>query len=118
LRGLVYYGWLVCGLVGAMVIARWLAVRATWWAWSGANAIEAELPMWIQPRGLITVVLAVGVVEVRGASFDFLTQIAFAVVLVTNILVVIGSLRASRIASRMAAAPALAAPPLPERAKA
>lgn len=104
-KGLIKYDLLVGGLVGAMVLARWIAVRATWWAWRDAGPLERELPMWIQPRGLITVVLALGVIEARGPSFNFLTQVAFAVVLATNILVIIGSIRASRIAAR-ATAPA------------
>lgn len=107
LKGLLHYGLLVGGLVGALALARWLAVRATWWAWRDAGPLEKELPMWIQPRGLITVVLALQVIEARGPSFNFLIQVAFAVVLATNILVIIGSIRASRIAARAAAAPAL-----------
>jgi Na+:H+ antiporter len=104
LHGLVQYTVLVGGLVGVTAVARWVAVRTTWWAWHVTSPVERELPIWIQPRGLITVVLALGVVDARGASYNFLPQIAFAVVLLTNLLVIVGSIRASYIASRLAAA--------------
>jgi hypothetical protein len=51
--------------------------------------------LWIMPRGLITVVLALQVVAVR-SEVTFLSALAFAVILVTNVMVIIGSLRASR----------------------
>jgi hypothetical protein len=45
------------------------------------------------PRGLITIVLALEVVEVRGQSMAFLSPMSFAVILVTNLLLVFGSIR-------------------------
>jgi hypothetical protein len=51
--------------------------------------------LWIMPRGLITVVLALQVAAAR-TEVNFLSALAFAVILVTNVMVVIGSLRASR----------------------
>jgi hypothetical protein len=54
------------------------------------------------PRGLITVVLALQVAAARSEA-GFLSALAFAVILVTNVMVVVGSLRASRDAVAIAA---------------
>jgi hypothetical protein len=43
---------------------------------------------------LITVVLAVQVLEAKGSSFAFITELAFAVILVTNFMAIIASVRA------------------------
>jgi len=45
---------------------------------------------------LITAVLAIQVLNVRGSQFDFLPALAFATIVVTNILVIFGSIRAKR----------------------
>ena len=58
--------------------------------------------LWIMPRGLITVVLALQVAAARSEA-GFLSALAFAVILVTNVMVVVGSLRASRDAAAIAA---------------
>ncbi|MEJ2009701.1 MAG: cation:proton antiporter, partial [Acidobacteriota bacterium] len=87
----------VMGLLGAVILARALAVRASSWSWKGLHSAERELILWIMPRGLITVVLALQVVQVYGRAFAFLPAVAFATILATNLMVVIGSIRASRI---------------------
>jgi hypothetical protein len=46
------------------------------------------------PRGLITVVLAVQVLEAKGEHVAFLSELAFAVILVTNLMAIIASIRA------------------------
>ncbi len=46
------------------------------------------------PRGLVTAVLALEIVNDRGASFAFLPAMAFTVVMVTNLFIVWGSVRA------------------------
>ena len=48
------------------------------------------------PRGLVTAVLALDIVNDRGAIFAFLPAMAFTVVMVTNLFIVWGSVRASR----------------------
>jgi hypothetical protein len=50
--------------------------------------------VWFLPRGLITVVLGIEVLEGRGSDFAFLPSLAFAVVLLTNLTVLIGTIRA------------------------
>jgi Na+:H+ antiporter len=97
LRALIYYMPQVLGVVGAVILARALAVKASSWSWKGLHARERELILWIMPRGLITVVLALEVIQVRGNTFAFLPALAFATILATNLMVIIGSVRASRI---------------------
>lgn len=96
-KELIHYLPQVMGLLGAVILARALAVRASSWSWKGLHSTERELILWIMPRGLITVVLALQVVQVLGSSFEFLPSVAFATILATNLMVVIGSIRASRI---------------------
>lgn len=99
LRGLSGYTAMVAGILGAIILARWLAARATGWLWRGGHPLEQELPVWIFPRGLITVVLALVVIRSRGDSFAPLTEISFAVILATNLILIVGAFRAARIAS-------------------
>lgn len=96
----------VLGLVGAIILARALAVAASSWSWKGFHAGEHEVVFLIMPRGLITVVLALQVLQTRGDAFAFLPSVAFATILITNLLLVLGTIRASR----------LAPPPPPEPA--
>ena len=88
------------GVLGAVILARALAVRASSWSWKGLHALERELILWIMPRGLITVVLALQVIHARGDTFAFLPALVFATILATNLMVIIGSIRASRIQSK------------------
>ncbi len=50
--------------------------------------------VWFIPRGLITAVLGIQVLEARGATFEFLPSLAFAVVLLTNLILLVGTIRA------------------------
>jgi Na+:H+ antiporter len=96
-RELVRYLPQVVGLIGAVILARALAVRASSWTWKGLQPGEREVVLWIMPRGLITVVLALQVVQARGNNFAYLPAVAFATILVTNLMLVIGSIRASQL---------------------
>jgi Na+:H+ antiporter len=98
-RELVQYLPQVLGLLGAIILARALAVRASSWSWKGLNSSERELVLWIMPRGLITIVLALQVIHARGSTFAFLPTLAFAMILATNLMVIIGSIRASGLAA-------------------
>jgi Na+:H+ antiporter len=99
-RELIHYLPQVMGVLGAVILARALAVRASSWSWKGLHALERELILWIMPRGLITVVLALQVVQARGETFAFLPALVFATILATNLMVIIGSIRASRIPAK------------------
>jgi hypothetical protein len=57
---------------------------------------ETELLFWMLPRGLVTAVLALEILSTRGAVFGFLPAMAFTVVLVTNLFVVAGAVRAAK----------------------
>jgi potassium/hydrogen antiporter len=78
----------------AIFVARWVAVQTGRLAWRTFSAQELELMVWFLPRGLITVVLGIEVLEARGSSFAFLPSLAFAVVLLTNLTVLVGTIRA------------------------
>jgi hypothetical protein len=83
----------VCGLF----VSRLVAVQLSGWAIRNLQPGDRELLLWMMPRGLITAVLAFQVVEVRGEqAFSFLPALAFAVILVTNLMLVIGSVRAKK----------------------
>ncbi len=84
----------MAGTIAALFVARWLAIHASRWSWREIGAEERESILWMLPRGLITVVLALEVTAARGAELSFLPGLAFAVILATNLMVVLGSWRA------------------------
>ena len=86
----------ILGFMGAILLARWIAVNLSRWTWKGITSAEREVIILLLPRGLITAVLAIEVMDVRGAEFGFLRASAFATILLTNGLVVVGSFRARR----------------------
>ena len=55
--------------------------------------------VWFLPRGLITAVLGIDVLEARGADFAFLPSLAFAVILMSNLVLLIGTFRARGVAA-------------------
>ena len=84
---------LTVGIVAALCLARWVAVQACRWSWKDFSPRDRELVTLLLPRGLITVVLALQVIPVLGPDYSFLTSLAFAVVLVTNLLVIVAGIR-------------------------
>ena len=90
--------WLLVGTLGSLFLARWLAIHSSRWAWRGIEAHNRELIFWVMPRGLITVVLAIAVARERGAGLAFVPGLAFAVILMTNALLILASFRARRAA--------------------
>ena len=88
--------WLLVGTLGSLFLARWLAIQSSRWAWSGIEAHSRELIFWVMPRGLISVVLAIAVARERGAGLEFVPGLAFAVILMTNALLILASFRARR----------------------
>lgn len=87
---------LTAGTLAALFVARWLAMQSSRWAWPEIGADGREAILWMLPRGLITIVLAIQVVQARGSEMEFLPGLAFAVILTTNLLLVFGSWRARR----------------------
>jgi cell volume regulation protein A len=86
----------ILGFAGAILVARWLAVNLSRWTWKGISATERGLIVLLLPRGLITAVLAIQVIEDGGAAYGFLRSVAFVVILITNMLLVVGSVQARR----------------------
>lgn len=79
---------------GAILAARFVAVQTGRLAWRTFSALERELMLWFVPRGLITAVLGIDVLEARGTDFAFLPSLAFAVILFSNLILLIGTFRA------------------------
>jgi potassium/hydrogen antiporter len=77
-----------------ILVARVIAVQTGRLAWRTFSARERELMVWFVPRGLITAVLGIEVLEARGTAFGFLPSLAFAVVLLTNLILLVGTVRA------------------------
>ena len=78
----------------AVLAARVVVVETGRLAWPRFSALERELMVWFVPRGLITAVLGIQVVEARGNDFAFLPSLAFTVVLLSNLTVLVGTIRA------------------------
>jgi len=81
----------------AILVARVFAVQTGRVVWRGFSPLERELMIWFVPRGLITAVLAIEVLEARGAAFAFLPELAFAVILLSNLSLLVGTFRARNI---------------------
>lgn len=89
----------IAGILAALLLARFLAVQGSRWAVRDVARRETELLFWMLPRGLVTAVLALEIVSVRGAVFAFLPAMAFTVVLVTNLFVVAGAVRSGQLSA-------------------
>ncbi|HEY3971410.1 MAG TPA: cation:proton antiporter [Candidatus Sulfotelmatobacter sp.] len=98
---------LTAGTLGALFVARWLAMQCSRWSWKDIGAQGRDVILWMLPRGLITVVLAIDVVKARPVELEFLPGLAFAVILATNLLLVFGSVLARRRQPAAAAVTAL-----------
>ncbi len=90
---------LLMGITAVIFLARWISIQLSRWSWRGLGDSDREKILWMLPRGLITIVLAIEVIEVRGASMAFLAPMSFAVVLLTNLILVFGSIRTSKMTS-------------------
>ena len=87
---------LMLGVIGAIYLARWVAIQCSRWAWRGIDPAGRETILWMLPRGLITIVLALEVVDVRGSQMQFLPALSFATILLTNLILIFGSVRTRR----------------------
>ncbi len=87
---------LMAGTLGALFLARWISIQMSRWAWHDIGTAGRDVILWMLPRGLITVVLAIEVTDATGKELSFLPGLAFAIILATNLLVVFGSWRARR----------------------
>jgi len=74
----------------ALIVARFIALQAASLVWHGIDPREKEIAFWLLPRGLITAVLALQIFDAGGQAFQFLPALAFAIIIITNALVVVG----------------------------
>lgn len=86
----------ILGILAAIVVARWLAVRATSWSIRDITKSDTELLTLMFPRGLITAVLALQVLSAKGQQFFYLPAMAFTVVVFSNIFVVVAAVRSQK----------------------
>ncbi len=94
------------------LIVRVIAVNLSRVAWRGTSPRERELAILMIPRGLITAVLALEVVEAKPVELAFLTSLAFSLILFTNVLVLLASIRAQSLAVPQPSPAALNADPV------
>lgn len=94
----------ILGILVALVVARYLAMQGSRWVVRDVTREQTELLFWMLPRGLVTAVLALAIVEARGETFSFLPAMAFTVVMVTNLFIVWGAVRAGSTPSAVAEA--------------
>jgi potassium/hydrogen antiporter len=81
----------------AILVARAIAVQTGRLAWRSFTTLERELMVWFVPRGLITAVLGIEILEGRGPAFAFLPSLAVAVILLTNFVLLVGTFRARKL---------------------
>jgi cell volume regulation protein A len=89
---------LMMGVIGSIFLARWVAIQCSRWTWRGVDPSGREKILWMLPRGLITIVLALEVVDVRGQEMGFLPALSFGTILLTNLVLIFGSVRVQRAA--------------------
>ena len=89
----------IAAVVIVVLLARWFSILVTRTLWRGSHPLERELAFWMHPRGLITVVLALRVVNTRGNSMNFLVDMAFALVLLNGLGMTVGTVRGQKLSS-------------------
>lgn len=98
------------GLLGVFFVARAIAVQISRIAWRGSKRRERELATLLIPRGLITAVLVLDAIGAQPDGLGFLTSLTFALILLTNVLVLLASIRASRLPGSDGTIPGAAGP--------
>jgi NhaP-type Na+/H+ or K+/H+ antiporter len=97
LSGLGRLWFVIPGILAAIFLSRWLAVQTSRWSWRKIRPDERELMTWVFPRGLITIVLALQVLEAVDTGLTFLSGLAFVAILFTNSLVIVAGIRMRKI---------------------
>jgi NhaP-type Na+/H+ or K+/H+ antiporter len=91
------------GLLGVILVARFMSVQASRLVWRGTTARERELASTFVPRGLITAVLVLEAIAAKPADLMFFPSLTFALILLTNGLGLVATVRAKGIAVTSAA---------------
>jgi potassium/hydrogen antiporter len=81
------------GIVAVIFIARWISAQFSRLAMHDVQPIDIETISLLVPRGLITAVLAFEIVDAKGTSFNSLPGLVFSVILLSNILMLVATVR-------------------------
>ncbi|MFP5203879.1 MAG: cation:proton antiporter [Acidobacteriota bacterium] len=81
-------------ILAVMFVARVLSVQASRVVWRQANGRDRELATLLIPRGLITAVLALEAIQARPVDLKFFPSLTLALILLTNGLALIATVRA------------------------
>ncbi len=84
------------GLLLVILAARALSVQMSRVVWRGRKSHELELATVLIPRGLITAVLALEVIQAKPKELMFLPSLTFALILLTNGLGLVATVRAKQ----------------------
>lgn len=104
------------GILAVFLVARFIAVTLSRMVWRGTSYREREFATLLIPRGLITAVLALEVIQAHPTGLTYFPSLTFALILFTNILVLPASIRAKALAVIPAPDAATADLPAPEPA--
>ncbi len=85
------------GLLAVILVARLISVQTSRVVWRGASSRERELATTLIPRGLITAVLVLQVIRAEPKDLMLFPSLAFALILLTNGLGLVATMRAKRI---------------------
>ena len=77
-----------------ILVARFVSVQVSRVVWRGPTLRERELATILIPRGLITAVLALEAIQAKPADLMFFPSLTFALILLTNGLALVATLRA------------------------
>lgn len=86
------------GILIVIFAARFVSVQASRLVWRGSTPRERELASTLIPRGLITAVLVLEAIQAKPAELTFFPSLTFALILLTNGLALVATVRAKGIA--------------------
>ena len=82
------------GILAVILVVRYASVNASRLVWRGTNWRERELATMLIPRGLITAVLALEAIQAMPNDLLFFPSLTFALILLTNALALVATVRA------------------------
>jgi len=85
------------GILAVILVVRYASVQASRVVWRGTSGRERELATLLIPRGLITAVLALEAIQTMPADLEFFPSLTFALILLTNALALVATVRAKGI---------------------
>lgn len=82
------------GIMAVILAARLISVQASRVVWRGTSSPERQLATMLIPRGLITAVLVLEAIQAKPVDLVFFPSLTFALILLTNGLALVATLRA------------------------